>query len=85
MTKITMIIAGPESSQTSELINRMILEAVIKRNVILKRFDMDELPSESGQEENGMDGTAPVYRQRKNDMEIKIPEFLLQMSRRPEK
>lgn len=85
MTKITMIIAGPESSQTSELINRMILEAVIKRNVILKRFDMDELPSESGQEENGTDGTAPVYRQRKNDMEIKIPEFLLQMSRRPEK
>lgn len=67
MTKISMIIEGPESKQVSELINAMLLEVVMQGDVVLRKFDMNEL--------------SPEPRQRRNDMEIKIPEFLLERSR----
>ena len=68
MTKISMIIEGPESRQVAELINAMLLEVVSQRQVVLRKFDMDEL--------------SPELKQQENDLQITIPQFLLERGRK---
>lgn len=69
MTRITMVIEVPSFSQVSEQIGSMLLSLVSQNDVILRKFEMDDLSVEIRNSGTGI--TVPGFMREKDRRTIK--------------
>ncbi|MDE5698145.1 MAG: hypothetical protein K2I96_12175 [Lachnospiraceae bacterium] len=63
-TRIAMVLEGPGSGQASEQISSMLFTVIAQNDVILKKFEMDDLSV--GSRDSSTEVTVPGFMREKN-------------------